>query len=315
MVDLSVKIGNVTLQNPIMPASGAFSTEYGQVIDINRLGALVAKTVSRNYRAGNPPPRAAEVEGGMINCIGLPTKGLQYFLDEQIADYKRFTPPLVASISAEDAEDFQGMARDINVPGVDVIEINISCPTRKPGGGNFALYPDHTLDIVKRVRSVTDKPVWAKLSPNAGDIVDVALAAEEGGADALTVANTILAMKIHTDTFKPALGNKIGGMSGPAVKPIIVRMVYQIAKVVKIPIIGCGGISNAEDVVEYMLAGASACEIGYINFRNPTAMIGMIDDLAAWCDRRGIKRVADLTGAVKDADMETDTYRAAAAGI
>jgi len=315
MVDLSVKIGNVTLQNPVMPASGAFSTEYSQVIDINRLGALVAKTVSRNYRAGNPPPRAAEVEGGMINCIGLPTKGLQYFLDEQIADYKRFKPPLVASISAEDAEDFQNMARDINVPGVDVIEINISCPTRKPGGGNFALYPDHTLDIVKRVRSVTDKPVWAKLSPNAGDIVDVALAAEEGGANALTVANTILAMKIHTDSFKPALGNKIGGMSGPAVKPIIVRMVYSIAKVVKVPIIGCGGISNAEDVIEYMLAGASACEIGYINFRNPTAMIGIIEDLTKWCDRRGIKRIADLTGAVKDDEMETDTYRAAAAGI
>lgn len=315
MVDLTVKIGNVTLQNPVMPASGAFSTEYAQVIDINRLGALVAKTVSRNYRAGNPPPRAAEVEGGMINCIGLPTKGLQYFLDEQIADYKRFKPPLVASISAEDAEDFQNMARDINVPGVDVIEINISCPTRKPGGGNFALYPDHTLDIVKRVRSVTDKPVWAKLSPNAGDIVDVALAAEEGGADALTVANTILAMKIHTDSFKPALGNKIGGMSGPAVKPIIVRMVYSIAKVVKVPIIGCGGISNAEDVIEYMLAGASACEIGYINFRNPTAMIGIIEDLTKWCDRRGIKRIADLTGAVKDDEMETDTYRAAAAGI
>ena len=315
MVDLSVRIGDVTLQNPVMPASGAFSTEFAQVIDLNRLGAMVAKTVSRNYRAGNPPPRAAEVEAGMINCIGLPTKGLQYFLDEQIPDYKRFSPPLVCSISAEDADDFQAMARDVNVPGVDVIEINISCPTRKPGGGNFALYPDHTADIVRRVRSETKKPVWAKLSPNAGDIVDVAVAAEAAGADALTVANTLLAMKIHIDSFRPALGNKIGGMSGPAVKPIIMRMVYQIAKAVKIPIIGCGGISNAEDAIEYMLAGASAVEIGYINFRNPTAMIGIIDDLADWCDRRGIKRIADLTGAVRDGDMETDTYLAAAAGI
>jgi dihydroorotate dehydrogenase (NAD+) catalytic subunit len=315
MVDLSVRIGSVTLKNPIMPASGSFSTEFAQVIDLNRLGALITKTVSRNYRAGNPPPRAAEVEAGMINCIGLPTKGLKYFLEEQIADYKRFTPPLVASITAEDAEDFQGMARDVNVPEVDIIELNISCPTRKPGGGNFALYPDHTLDIVRRVRSETKKPVWAKLSPNAGDIVDVALAAEQGGADALTVANTLLAMKIRTDNFRPALGNRTGGMSGPAVKPIIVRMVYQIAKAAKIPVIGCGGICNAEDVIEYMLAGASAVELGYINFRNPTAMIGILDDLTDWCDRRGIKRIADLSGAVRDDELETDTYLAAAAGI
>ena len=315
MVDLSVRVGSVELRNPVMPASGAFSTEYASVIDINRLGALVAKTVSRNFRAGNPPPRAAEVEGGMINSIGLPTKGLQYFLEEQLPDYKRFTPPLVASISSEDADDFQAMARDINVPGVDVIEINISCPTRKPGGGNFALQANHTRDIVRRVRSETDKPVWAKLSPNAGEIVDVALAAEEAGADALTVANTILAMKIRVGDFRPALGNKIGGMSGPAVKPIVLRMVYQISKAVSIPIIGCGGICNAEDVIEYMLAGASAVEIGYVNFRNPTAMISIIDDLAAWCDKRGIRRIADLTGAVRDDDMETDTYAAAARAI
>lgn len=315
MVDLSVNIGGVELKNPVMPASGSFSTEYASVIDVNRLGALVAKTVSRNFRAGNPTPRAAEVEGGMINSIGLPTKGLQYFLDVQLPDYKQYTPPLVASISAEDADDFQAMARDIAAPGVDAIEINISCPTRKPGGGNFALQAEHTRDIVARVRSETDKPVWAKLSPNAGEIVDVALAAEEAGADALTVANTILAMKISVDSFRPVLGNKIGGMSGPAVKPIIMRMVYQIAKVVSIPVIGCGGISNAEDVIEYMLAGASAVEIGYINFRNPTAMISIINDLETWCDKRGIKRISDLTGAVRDDDMETDTFAAAAQGL
>ncbi len=315
MVDLSVNVGGVELANPVMPASGSFSAEFANVIDVNRLGALVAKTVSRNFRAGNPTPRAAEVEGGMINSIGLPTKGLKYFLDVQIPEYKQFTPPLIASISAEDADDFQAMARDVNVPGVDAIEINISCPTRKPGGGNFALQAEHTHDIVRRVRSETDKPVWAKLSPNAGEIVDVALAAEDAGADALTVANTILAMKIHVDSFRPALGNKIGGISGPAVKPIILRMVYQIAKAVTIPVIGCGGISNAEDAIEYMLAGASAVEIGYINFRNPTAMISIINELEQWCDKRGIKRIADLTGAVRDGDMETDTYAAAASGL
>ena len=310
MVDLSVRIGELELANPIMPASGAFSTEVGQVIDLNRLGALVAKTVSRDFRAGNPPPRVAELETGMINSIGLPTKGLQYFLDVQVPDYNRFTPPLVASISAETADDFAAMARDVSVPGVDVIEVNISCPTRAPGGGNFALHDEHTFDVLTGIRAATEKPLWAKLSPNAGDIVAIAIAAERAGADALVVSNTILGLKIETDTFRPAIGNKFGGISGPGVKPIIVRMVYQCAKAVSIPIIGCGGICKVEDVVEYMLAGASAVAVGYITFRNPSAMIALIDGLEAWCEERGIARVADLTGAIRD-EVETDTYAAA----
>ncbi len=310
MVDLSVRIGAMELANPIMPASGAFSTEVEQVIDLNRLGALVAKTVSRNFRAGNPPPRVAELETGMINSIGLPTKGLQYFLDVQVPDYNRFTPPLVASISAETAEDFAAMARDVSVPGVDVIEVNISCPTRAPGGGNFALHDEHAFNVLTGIRAATAKPVWAKLSPNAGDIVAIAEAAEKAGADALVVSNTILGLKIEVDSFRPAIGNKFGGISGPGIKPIIVRMVYQCAKAVSIPIIGCGGICKVEDVVEYMLAGASAVEVGYATFRNPTAMVALIDDLEEWCDERGIARVADLTGAIRD-EVETDTYAAA----
>ena len=310
MVDLSVRIGATELANPIMPASGSFSTEVAQVIDLNRLGALVAKTVSRNFRAGNPTPRVAELETGMINSIGLPTKGLQYFLDVQVPDYNRFTPPLVASISAETAEDFAAMARDVSVPGVDVIEVNISCPTRAPGGGNFALHDEHAFNVLTGIRAATAKPVWAKLSPNAGDIVAIAEAAEKAGADALVVSNTILGLKIEVDTFRPAIGNKFGGISGPGIKPIIVRMVYQCAKAVSIPIIGCGGICKVEDVVEYMLAGASAVEVGYATFRNPTAMVALIDDLEAWCDERGIARVADLTGAIRD-EVETDTYAAA----
>jgi dihydroorotate dehydrogenase (NAD+) catalytic subunit len=310
MVDLSVRIGDLEFANPIMPASGAFSTELSQVIDLNRLGALVAKTVSRDFRAGNPTPRVAELETGMINSIGLPTKGLQYFLDVQVPDYNRFTPPLVASISAETADDFAAMARDVSVPGVDVIEVNISCPTRAPGGGNFALHDEHAFNVLTGIRAATDKPLWAKLSPNAGDIVAIAEAAEKAGADALVVANTILGLKIETDTFRPAIGNKFGGISGPGIRPIIVRMVYQCAKAVSIPIIGCGGICRVEDVVEYMLAGASAVAVGYATFRNPTAMIALIDDLEAWCDERGIARVADLTGAIRD-EVETDTYAAA----
>jgi dihydroorotate dehydrogenase (NAD+) catalytic subunit len=314
MVDMAVKIGNVTLKNPIMPASGAFSTDLAQVMDINRLGALVAKTVSREFRIGNPPPRVAELECGMINSIGLPTKGIEYFLSHQVPDYKRFTPPLVASISAQTADDFEAMTRDVNVPEVDVIEVNISCPTRNPGGGNFAMHEDHTFNVMSRIRAATAKPVWAKLSPNAGDVVAIAKAAERAGADALVVSNTILGLKINIDTFRPAIGNKFGGISGPGVKPIIVRMVYQCAKAVRIPIIGCGGIVKVEDVVEYMLAGASAVMMGYIIFRNPSGMIAILDGLQEWCRRRSFGRVADLTGAMID-EPPMETFAAAAAPI
>src|SRR6202171_6539529 len=187
MVDMTVRIGNVALKNPIMPGSGCFSTYLAQVMDINRLGALVAKTVSREFPAGNPPPRAAEVEGGMINSIGLPTKGIDYFFEHQVPDYKRFTPPLVGSISATTIEDFEAMARDVAKSAIDVLEVNISCPTRDPKGGNFALHEELTYDVIKLIRATTDKPVWVKLSPNAGDIVTVARAAEGAGRGGLVV--------------------------------------------------------------------------------------------------------------------------------
>lgn len=315
MVDLSVKIGSVELKNPIMPASGAFSTDLAQVMDINRLGALVAKTVSREYRIGNPTPRVAELECGMINSIGLPTRGIGYFLDHQVPDYARFTPPLVASISATTADDFEAMTREVAAhPDVDVIEVNISCPTRNPGGGNFALHEDHTFQVTKRIRGATTKPVWVKLSPNAGDVVAIGLAAEEAGADALVVSNTILGLKINIDTFRPAIGNKFGGISGPGIKPIIVRMVHQVSQRVKIPVIGCGGICKVEDVVEYMLAGASAVMLGYIIFRNPSSLVAIIDQLAEWCHKRGFKRVAELTGAMVNEPI-AETFAAAAAPI
>src|SRR5438067_11806506 len=315
MVDLTVRIGSLSLKNPIMPASGAFSTDLAQVMDINRLGALVAKTVSREYRIGNPTPRVAELECGMINSIGLPTKGIGYFLEHQVPDYARFTPPLVGSISATTAEDFEAMTREVSAhPDVDVIEVNISCPTRNPGGGNFALHEDHTFQVTKRIRGATDKPVWVKLSPNAGDVVAIAVADEGAGAGALVVAKTMLGLKLNIDTFGPAIGKKFGGISGPAIKPLIVAMVYQCAKAVKIPIIGCGGIVKVEDVVEYMLAGASAVMIGYLIFRNPSGLIAIIEGLEQWCAKRGFARVADLTGAMID-EAPRETYAAAAAPI
>ena len=314
MVDMAVKIGAVALPNPVLPASGTFSTELGQVIDLNRLGGLVTKTISRDYRAGNPPPRVAELEGGMINSIGLPTKGLKYFLDVQLADYGRYTPPLIASVTSTDIDDFAAMARDVSVPGVAAIELNISCPTREPGGGNFALNEEHTYRVVRQCRAATQKPLWAKLSPNAGDISAVAEAAEKAGANAVTVSNTILGLKINLQTFRSSIGQGYGGISGPGIKAIILRMVHQCAKCVKIPVIGCGGITKAEDVVEYLLAGASAVEVGYLNFRNPTGMIAIIDGLEKWCEARGFERVSALTGAMLD-HPPRDTFEAGKLGI
>jgi dihydroorotate dehydrogenase (NAD+) catalytic subunit len=217
-------------------------------------------------------------------------------------------------VTSTDIDDFAAMARDVSVPGVDAIELNISCPTREPGGGNFALNEEHTYQVVKRCREATQKPLWAKLSPNAGEISAVAEAAEKAGANAITVSNTILGLKINTETFRSCIGQGYGGISGPGVKPIILRMVHQCSRCVKIPIIGCGGIMKVEDVVEYLLAGATAVEIGYLNFRNPTAMIAIIDGLGKWCEARGFKRVADLTGAMI-AHPPLDTYEAGKMGI
>jgi dihydroorotate dehydrogenase (NAD+) catalytic subunit len=316
MVDLSVKIGDITLQNPVMPASGAFSWEYNDVIDLNRLGALVAKTICREPRLGNPTPRMAETEGGIIQSIGLPGKGIEYFIEHIVPEYAKFTPPLIVSVSSETIDDFAALAEELSVPdAVDVIEANISCPTRNMSGGNFAMHETYTRDCIKAIRAKTNKPLWVKLSPNAGDIVSVARAAEEAGADALAIANTFLSLKIRTDNFRPALGNKFGGLVSPALKPIVLRMVYQVAKAVKIPIVGIGGVTKAEDVVEYMLAGASAVGIGYAGFRNPTALTTIIEDLEAWCDDRGIKKVTELIGAVRDQDMEMDTLAAASIGV
>ncbi len=315
MVDLSVKIGDLTLQNPVTPASGAFSWEYNDVIDLNRLGGLVAKTICREPRLGNPTPRMAETEAGIIQSIGLPGKGIEYFIDHIVPEYAKFKPPLIVSVSSESVEDFAALAEELSVPDVDVIEANISCPTRNSSGGNFAMHEEHTKQVIHAIRAKTKKPLWVKLSPNAGDIVSIAQAAEEAGADCLVIANTFLSLKIRTDNFRPALGNKFGGLVSPALKPIVLRMVYQVAKVVKIPIIGIGGVTKAEDVVEYMLAGASAVGIGYAAFRNPSALITIIDDLEAWCNERGIKKVTELIGAVRDNDMEQDTLIAASAGI
>jgi dihydroorotate dehydrogenase (NAD+) catalytic subunit len=300
MVDLTTKIGNVVLKNPVMPASGTFSEELSAVFDIGVLGAHVAKTITAEIRSGNPTPRVSEVGYSMLNSIGIPSKGIQHFKDEILPLYQKYETPFVASISAPTVDEFAFICEEISIPGVDVIEVNISCPNIEDDGKAFAMRPSSTFKVMEKLRSVTDLPLWAKLTPNTGEAIEVAKAAEESGTDALVVANTILAMQIDVNTFKPSLGNIMGGLSGPAIKPIALRMAYQCSKVVDIPIIGCGGISTAEDAVEFLLAGATAVQVGTATFIKPTSMLSVISDLAAYCEKNSFEKVSDLIGKVDD---------------
>jgi dihydroorotate dehydrogenase (NAD+) catalytic subunit len=304
MIDLSVRVGGLTLANPVMPASGTFAEGLDKVMDFNRLGAFVTKTITRELRAGNPLPRVVERAGGLINSIGIPSKGVRYFLEETLPHYARYKPPLVVSISAPTAEDFALLAAELTRAGVAAIEANISCPNIEEDGKAFAMRASSTELVVRQLRAATPLPLWVKLTPNTGDLPEVARAAELAGADALVVANTILAMAIDLDTFKPCLGNIMGGLSGPAIKPIVLRQVYQCARTVRIPVIGCGGISTTEDAIEYMLAGATAVQVGTATFVQPAAMTTIIDGLVKFCERRDIVRVADLIGAVLNEESD-----------
>ena len=298
MIDLSVRVGGLTLANPVMPASGTFAEGLDKAIDFNRLGAFVTKTITRELRAGNPLPRVVERPGGLINSIGIPSKGVPYFIEHTLPYYASYRPPLVVSISAPTAEDFAQLAAELTRPGIAAIEANISCPNIEEDGKAFAMRAASTEAVVRQLRAATPLPLWVKLTPNTGDLPEVAKAAEAAGADALVVANTILAMAIDLQTFKPCLGNVMGGLSGPAVKPIVLRQVYQCARTVRIPVIGCGGISTTEDAVEYLLAGATAVQVGTATFVQPAAMTTIIDGLTKFCERRELDRISDLIGAV-----------------
>jgi dihydroorotate dehydrogenase (NAD+) catalytic subunit len=304
MIDLSVRVGGLTLVNPVMPASGTFAEGLDKVMDFNRLGAFVTKTVTRELRDGNPLPRVVERAGGLINSIGIPSKGVPYFIEHTLPYYAKHKPPLVVSISAPTAEDFGRLASEMTRDGVAAIEANISCPNIEEDGKAFAMRASSTDSVVRELRAATSLPLWVKLTPNTGDLPEIARAAENAGADALVVANTILAMAIDLTTFKPCLGNVMGGLSGPAIKPIVLRQVYQCARAVKIPVIGCGGISTTEDAVEYMLAGASAVQVGTATFVQPATMTTIIDGLVKFCERRDIDHVADLISAVLNEESD-----------
>lgn len=295
-----VNIGNLSLNNPIMPASGAFGIEMEESIDFNQLGALVPKSITKFPQPGNAKPRVCETTAGMINSIGIQSKGLDYYLDVAVPAFARYDVPLIASISAESVEEFVEMSSILGShPNIDALELNISCPNLKGDGKAFGMDPSITKELISKAKQVTDAPLIAKLTPNVTSIQEIAIAAEKGGADGLTVANTLLAMAIDVETKKPLIGNVMGGFSGPAIKPVIVRMIYQVAQVCSIPIIGCGGIMSGKDALEMIIAGAKAVQIGTASFINPSALTDILTEIHTYMDTHQINDINDLVGSVE----------------
>ncbi len=302
MVDISVKIGKLKLKNPVMAGSGTFGEEYGELVDIRKLGAYVAKTITLVARTGNPPPRVAETAAGMLNSIGLENKGAEYFIKEVLPSIKRYKVPVIVSIAGDDAEDFVKLAKRIeSADGIDAIELNLSCPNIRYGSRDhlIAQCEKATHEVVAKVRKVTKRALITKLSPNVTDIARIAKAAEDAGTDALTAANTFLGMAVDIRTRRPKLGNVMGGLSGPAIKPLSLRMVYQVYKAVGIPIIASGGIMNWEDAVEFILCGASAVQVGTANFTDPSAIVGIADGIGRYLKKNKMDDISKLIGAVK----------------
>ncbi|HTU01336.1 MAG TPA: dihydroorotate dehydrogenase [Candidatus Sulfotelmatobacter sp.] len=298
---LTVEIAGIRMQNPVMTASGTFgyAQEFEQYLDLNRLGALVVKTITREPRAGNRPPRVAETPAGMLNAIGLQNVGLEAFLRDKLPYLRQLRPPLIVNVAGESVEDFRELAKRIGEQeGVAGIELNLSCPN-VAGGLDFSTDPALTFRLVKAAREVTALPLIAKLSPNVTDIQAIARAAEEGGASALSLINTLVGMAIDIRTRRPKIGNITGGLSGPAIRPVAVRMVWQVARTVRIPIIGMGGIQTAEDAVEFLLAGATAVSVGTANFLDPAAPLKIIEGLGEYCAAARITDIREVIGKVE----------------
>ncbi len=300
MSKTAVTIAGVELKNPVMTASGTFGSgeEYSALVDLNRLGAVVTKGVANEPWPGNPTPRIAEVYGGMLNAIGLQNPGFDLFSRRDIPFLKQFDTKIIVNVCGKSVSDYVDVVEKLSAQPVDLMEINISCPNVKEGGIAFGQDPKAVEAITREVKRHARQPVIMKLSPNVTDITEMARAAEAGGADALSLINTLTGMKIdiHKRTF--ALANRTGGLSGPAVKPIAVRMVYETAHAVSLPIIGMGGIMTADDAIEFLLAGATAVAVGTANFRNPDAAVEIADGIAAYMERYGTEDIRELIGAV-----------------
>lgn len=299
MIDLRVNLPGLELKNPLMPASGCFGfgREYSKFYDLSVLGAVIMKAATGKERLGNPTPRVAETSSGMLNAIGLQNPGVDKIIAEEVPFLSQFDTEIIANVAGSTIEEYVEVARKFNdAPDVKALELNISCPNVKEGGIQFGTDPDMAREITKRVKKASGKPVYVKLSPNVTDIVDMAKAVEEAGADGLTMINTLTGMQIHLPSKRPLIANKTGGLSGPAIKPIAIRMIYEVRQVVDLPIIGMGGIMTAEDVLEFLLAGANAVAVGTANFQNPLILPEIIEELPEVLKTYGYSSVQDAVG-------------------
>lgn len=300
-MNTKVTIAGVTFKNPVMTASGTFGSgmEYDEFVDLNRLGAVVTKGVANVPWPGNQTPRVAEVYGGMLNAIGLQNPGIDVFAKRDIPFLKKYDTKIIVNVCGKTVEDYLEVVERLGDEPVDMLEINVSCPNVKEGAIAFGQKADCLYDITSQIKKKAKQPFIMKLSPNVTDIAEMAKAAEAAGADALSMINTLTGMKIDIHRRKFVLANKTGGMSGPAVKPVAVRMVYQAAQAVKIPIIGMGGIATAEDAIEFLLAGATAVAVGAMNFVNPYATMEVVDGIEAYMKKYGVEDIQELIGAVQ----------------
>lgn len=302
MADLSINIGSLRMKNPVMTASGTFGygEEYADFLDISRIGGIIVKGTTLHKREGNPYPRMAETPSGMLNAVGLQNKGVHYFVEHIYPRIKEIDTQMIVNVSGSAIEDYVETAAIINgLSEIPAIELNISCPNVKQGGMAFGVTPAGAEEVTKAVREVYKKTLIVKLSPNVTSIADIAKAVEQGGADSVSLINTLLGMAIDAEKRRPILSTVTGGMSGAAVKPIALRMVWQVAKAVNIPIIGLGGIMNWKDAVEFILAGATAVQIGTANFIDPTVSLKVIDGINDYLDRHGFSSVQQLVGALE----------------
>lgn len=300
-MNTKINLAGVELKNPVMTASGTFGSgmEYSEFVDLNKLGAVVTKGVANVPWPGNPTPRIAETYGGMINAIGLQNPGIDVFCGRDIPFLKKYDTKIIVNVCGKSERDYVEVVERLAGEPVDMLEINISCPNVKEGGIAFGQNAANIEHITKAIKNVAKQPVIMKLSPNVTDITEMAKAAEAGGADVLSLINTITGMKIDINRQTFAVANKTGGLSGPAVKPVAVRMVYQVANAVKIPIIGMGGIATAEDALEFILAGATAVSIGTANFHNPRTTLEVIEGIEKYMVNKGVSDINDLIGIVK----------------
>jgi dihydroorotate dehydrogenase (NAD+) catalytic subunit len=300
-LNTSVTIGRLKLKNPVMAASGTFGTgeEYTDFIDVNRLGAIVTKTITLDKRAGNPPPRVVETASGMLNSIGLENNGAEYFIKHNLPALKKLRIPYIVSIGGESADEIAELAKRLNKVKIGALEINISCPNIKKAKGLIAQDRDATYELVNRIRRITKAVLITKLSPNVTDITEIAKAAQAAGSDAVSLINTLIGMAVDIETKQPRLGAITGGLSGPAIKPVALRMVREVYNKVKIPVIGIGGIMDYRDALEFIICGATAVQVGTVNFINPEATIEIIDGMEAYLKRNKISSLKNLIGKLK----------------